>query len=102
MTKENTSSFKNRVIVLHDMGHKFNSFIKYYFTEGRHYNVQMIVMCHKPAQINNLARLNCDTIYITTYNGADLFSNFNTNYGCNHNFHKIIRDLNSSQYNFTN
>ena len=33
----------------------------------------MIEMCHKPAQINNLARVSCDTIYITTYNEANLF-----------------------------
>ena len=37
----------------------------------------MIVMCHKPAQIINTARMSCDTIYLTTYNGADLFKNFN-------------------------
>ena len=36
----------------------------------------MIVMCHKPAQINNMARMSCDTIFITTYNGADLFKSF--------------------------
>ena len=27
----------------------------------------MLVICHKPAQIDNMARMNCDTIYITTY-----------------------------------
>ena len=37
----------------------------------------MIVMCHKPAQINNMARMNCDTIYITNYNGSDLIKNIN-------------------------
>ena len=30
-------------------------------------------MCHKPAQIINTARMSCDTTYLTTYNGADLF-----------------------------
>ena len=33
----------------------------------------MIVMCHKSAQIINTARMSCDTIYLTTYNGPDLF-----------------------------
>ena len=32
----------------------------------------MIVMCHKPAQIINTARMSCYTIYLTTYNGAEL------------------------------
>ena len=38
-----------------------------------HYNIQMIVMCHKPAQIIKTERMSCDTIYLTTYNGPDLF-----------------------------
>ena len=37
----------------------------------------MIVMSHKPAQIINTARMSCDTIYLRTYNGPDLFKNFN-------------------------
>ena len=53
----------------------------------------MTAMCHKPAQKHNLAILICNTIYITTYTAADLFSNFNRKYGCNHKFHKIISDL---------
>ena len=62
------------------MGDKLNRDIAYYFIEGRHYNIQMIVMCYKPAQIINTARMSCDTIYLTTYNGADLFKNFNEIY----------------------
>ena len=37
-------------------------------------------MCHKPAQKINRARKSCDTISLTTYNGADLFKNFNEVY----------------------
>ena len=44
----------------------------------------MIVMCHKPAQIINTARMSCDTIYLTIYNGPDLFKNFNEIYKCEH------------------
>ena len=73
ITNENMKNFKISAIVLDDMGHKFNSHINYCLTDGRHHDIQMIVMCHKPAQINNLARMSCDNIYITTYNGADLF-----------------------------
>ena len=40
----------------------------------------MIVMCHKAAQIYNAARMSCDTNYLTTYNGPDLFKNFNEIY----------------------
>ena len=61
----------------------------------------MIVMCHKPALVNNTARMSCDTIYLPTYNGADLFKNFNEIYKCEHNFNKIISDLNSNYYNCT-
>ena len=61
----------------------------------------MIAMYHKPAQIINTARMSCDTIYLSTYNGADLFKNFNEIYKCEHNFIKIISELNSNYYNCT-
>ena len=101
ITKNNMQKFRNCVIVLDDMGDKLNKDIDYYFTEGRHYNIQMIVMCHKPAQINNTARMSCDTIYLTTYNGSDLFKNSNEIYKCEHDFSKIINELNSNDYNRT-
>ena len=84
------------------MGEKLNKEIAYYFIEGRHYNVQMIVLCHKPAQIINTARMSCDTIYLKTYNGADLFKNFNELHKCEHNFNKIISELISNYFNCTN
>ena len=62
ITKNNMHKFQNCVIVL-DMRDRLNKDIGYYFTEGRHYNIQMIVMCHKPAQKINTARMSCDTIY---------------------------------------
>ena len=80
ITSKNKSKFKDIAIVLDDMGGKLNKDIAYYFTEGKHYNIQMIAMCHKPAQINKTARMSCDTIYLTTYNGADLFKNINEIY----------------------
>ena len=80
---------------------RLNRDIGYYFTEGRHYNIQMIVMCHKPAQIIKTARMSCDTIYLTNYNGPDLFRNFNEIYKCEHDFNKIIIELNSNYYNYT-
>ena len=101
ITSKNKSKFKDSVIVPDDKGDKLNKDIAYYFTEGRHYNIQIIVMCHKPAQIINTARMSCDTIYLTTYNGADLFKNFNEIYKCEHNFNKIISELNSNYYNCT-
>ena len=61
----------------------------------------MIVMCHKPAQIIKTARMSCDTFYLTTYNGPDLFKNFNEIYKCEHDFSKIISEINSKQYNCT-
>ena len=61
----------------------------------------MILMCHKPAQIINTARMSCDTIYLTTYNGPDLFKNFNEIYKCEYDFSKIISELNSNHYNHT-
>ena len=65
--------FRDSVIVLDEMGDKLNKNITHYFTEGRHHNIQMIVMCQKQAQIINTARLSSDTIQLTTYNGSDLF-----------------------------
>ena len=93
--------FQNCVIVLDDIGDRLNKDIGYYFTESRHYNIQMIVKCHKPAQIINTARMSCDTIYLLTYNGPDLFKNFNEMYKCEHDFKKIISELNSNYYNCT-
>ena len=61
----------------------------------------MILMCHKPAQIRKMARMDCDSIYITTYNAADFFQSFNTTYNCKHDFHGIIQELNNSYYNCT-
>ena len=101
ITKNNMHKFQNCVIVLDDMGDRLNKDIGYYFTEGRHYNIQMIVMCHKPAQIINTARMSCDTIYLTTYNGLDLFKNFNEIYKFEHDFNKIISELKSNYYNRT-
>ena len=101
ITSKNKSKFKDNVIVLDDMGDKLNKDIAYYFTEERHYNIQMIVMCHKPAQIINTARMCCDNIYLATYNGVDLFKNFNEIYTCEHNFNKIISEFISNYYNCT-
>ena len=101
ITKNNMHKFQNCVIVLDDMGDRLNKDIAYYITEGRHYNIQMIVMCHKPAQIINTARLSCDTNYLTTYNRPDLFKNFNEIYNCEHDFSKMINELNSNHYNST-
>ena len=101
ITKNNMHKFQNCVIVLDDMGDRLNKDIAYYFTEGRHYNIQMIVMCPKPAQIINTARMSCDTIYLTTYNGPDLFKNFKEIHKCEHDFNKIISELNSNHYNRT-
>ena len=101
ITSKEKSKFKDSVIVLDDMVDKLNKDIAFYFTDGRNYNIQMIVMCQKPALIINTARMSCDTIYLTTYNGADLFKIFNETYKCKHNFNKIISELNSNFYNCT-
>ena len=62
ITKNNMHKFQNCAMVLDDMGDRLIKDIVYYFTEGRHYNIQKIVMCHKPAQKINTARMSCDTI----------------------------------------
>ena len=72
ITSKNMHMFRDSIIVLDDMGDKLNKDIAYYFTEGRDHKTQMIVMCHKPAQIINTVRMSSDTIYLTTYNGPDL------------------------------
>ena len=50
----------------------------------------MIVMCHRPAHIINTAGMRYDTIYLTTYNGPDLFKNLNEIYKCEHDFSKKL------------
>ena len=81
------------------MGDKLNRDMDYYFTERRHHNIEMIVMCHKPAQIIITPRMSCHTIYSTTYNGEYLFKNLNEIYKCEHKFYEKINDLNSNYYN---
>ena len=93
--------FKDCVIVLDDMADRLNKDITNYFTKGRHYYIQMIVMCHKPARIDNMSRMSCDTIYLTTYIGPVLLKNFNEIHKCEHDFNKIISELNSNYYNRT-
>ena len=78
ITNKNIDKFKNSMIVFDDMGSDFSRHMKCYFTKGRHINIQMIVICHKKAQIDKMSRMNCDTLYKTTYNGPDLFQNFKT------------------------
>ena len=96
---KNILNCQNSVIVLGNMCNKFNKNIVYFFTEGRNENIQMIAMCHNPAQIKNMARMNCDTINITTYNRADLLKIFNITYKCEHDFRGIIQELTNSYYN---
>ena len=96
ITMNNLLKFRNNVIVLDDMGDNFIKDIVYYFTEGRNKKIQMIVMCHKSAQIEIMARMNFDTIYITFYNAADLFKNFSITYDCKPDFHGIIQELKRS------
>ena len=52
ITSKNKSKFKDSLIVLDGMGDKLNNDIAYDFTEGRRYNIQMIVLCHKTSSNN--------------------------------------------------
>ena len=96
MTSKNMQMFRDSVIVLNDMSDKLNKDIAYYFTEGRHHNFQMVVMCHKPNQIFKTTRMSSDTIFLRNYNGADLFEVLNEIYKFEHKFYEIINELNSS------
>ena len=80
ITSKNIDYFENSVIVIDDMGNKLKDDIAEFFAGGRYDDIQMMVLGHKPAQIVNTARVSCDTIYKTTFNGADLFKNFNEIY----------------------
>ena len=82
------------------MGNKLNR-ICLLFLKGRYHKIQMIAMCHEPAQIINTARMSCDTIHLTTYKEADLIKNLNEIYKCEQRFLEIINDLNDSYYNYT-
>ena len=45
ITSKNKSKIKDSVIVLDDMGDNLNRDTDYYFTERRHYNIQLILIC---------------------------------------------------------
>ena len=53
ITSKNIDYFENCVIVIDDMSKKLKINIAEYFAGGRHKDIQMIVMGHKPAQIDN-------------------------------------------------
>ena len=92
ITIEMTLKFRNNAIVFDDMWDKINRDMAYYFTDGSHHNIQLIVVCYKSAQIINTARNSSDTIYITSYNGPDLFNNFNEILNCIHDFRGLISE----------
>ena len=85
ITSKNMHIFRDSVIVLDVIDDKLNKDIAYYFTERRHHNFQMIIMCHKPAQIIYTARMRSDTIYLTTYNGP-IYLKILMTYKCEHKF----------------
>ena len=99
ITSKNIDHFENCVIVIDDVGNKLKNDIAEHFAGGRHDDIRMIVMGHKPAQIVNTARMSCDTIYLTTYNGADLLKNYNEVHKCKHDSHGIINELSRNLYN---
>ena len=76
ITENNMDDFKDAILVLDDMGGKLNKQITYYFTSGRHHKFQVVVICHKPAQIDKTCSPSADTIYITSYNNTAFFQIF--------------------------
>ena len=50
---------------------------------------EMVVMCCKATQIDNMARAKLNNVYMITCNGSDLFKNF----------YETVGDLNINYYN---
>ena len=70
----NIEMFKDKTIVLDDMGGNiYTKNVAEIFTKGRHYHIQIIVLAHKPADVDNKVRMNINTIYITTQNSNPFF-----------------------------
>ena len=63
-TADNLKIFIDCVLVIDDLVEQLNGKIKQFFSTGRHFKSQMIVMCHKPAELDNMACASADTIYI--------------------------------------
>ena len=76
LTKETIPNFNKSVIVLDDTRDKLNKNICSYFSMGGQDDIEMIALCYKSAQIDNLARMIAETFSITTYDGTDPFKNF--------------------------
>ena len=53
--EKNIEDSKDAILVLDDMDSKLNIQMNTFFTSGRHHNIQMIVICHKPAQMIRVA-----------------------------------------------
>ena len=56
------SDFNRCILVLNDMVVRLIKPKTLFFTIGRHEEIQMTVMCHKPAQIDKMARPSTNTI----------------------------------------
>ena len=97
LTEKNINDFKDATLLLNDIGDQSNNQITYYFTIGRHHNIEINVMCHKPAQIDNTCRPSADTIHITIYNNAAFFQILRKNYGSKFDFSEVCDKVLSAE-----
>jgi hypothetical protein len=75
-TKENRN-----LIILDDMGNLIpQKLVSSIYTKGRHYFIQIIVLAHKPKDVDNKIRENVKIIYSTTMNNNAFFKDLNESY----------------------
>ena len=71
---ENMELFTGKTVILDDMGGYFkHNSIDDIFSKGRHYNIKLIVMGHKAADVTNKGRGNINLFYCTTQNSDAFF-----------------------------
>ena len=78
-------SKENRnLIILDDMGNLIpQKLVSSIYTKGRHFYIQIIVLAHKPKDVDNKIRENVKIIYVTTGNSSIFFSDLNSSYCIN-------------------
>ena len=78
---DNMESFKDKTVILDDMAGYFkHNSIDDIFSKGRHFNIKLIVMGHKAADITNKGRGNINFFYCTTQNSDAFFDDIRDKY----------------------
>ena len=87
-------TFRDKTVILDDMAGYFkHNSIDDIFSKGRHYNIKLIVMGHKAADVTNKGRGNINFFYCTTQNSDAFFDDIEDKYSIDNDDIRNYQDL---------